>query len=165
MMNEMSCTHKLKIHFEFGELKVDLEGDPDTVTRELFTYLNKIYPALEMVKRLSFAPDLAELSTALVGIIKFAPEGIILENRELSAEQAILICLLGGYVGYKLGRGENDSMSASTLSKDSGKALKTISNQVALMADEGLVEKMGKGEYRITSLGIKRAEAIIGGLK
>ncbi len=161
----MSSTQKLKIHFEFGEIKVDLEGDPDTVTRELFTQLSKIYPALEMAKRLTFTPDLSKLSEALVGIIEFVPGGIILENRELSAEQAILICLLGGYVGHKLGRGENDSISASTLSKDSGKALKTITNQITLMADEGLVEKIGKGEYRITSLGIKRVETIIGGLK
>jgi hypothetical protein len=161
----MSGTQKLKIHFEFGEIKADLEGDPDTVARELFTQLSKVYPALEMAKRLTFAPDLAELSEALVGIIEFVPEGIILENRELSAEQAILICLLAGYVGHKLGRVENDSTSASILSKDSGKALKTISNQIALMTDEGLVEKTGKGEYHITSLGIKRAEAIIGGLK
>ncbi len=161
----MSSTQKLKIHFEFGEIKVDLEGDPDRVTRELLNQLSKFYPALEIAKRLTFTPDLSKLSEALVGVIEFVPEGIILENRQLPAEQSILICLLGGYVGYKLGIKENDSMFVSSLSKCSGKALKTISNQIALMADEGSVEKIGKGEYRITSLGIKKVEAIIGGLK
>ena len=126
---------------------------------------DKVYPALEMARKLTFAPDLTRLSEALVGIVELTPEGVLLNRRELSAEQAILICLLGGYVGYRLGRWESDSMSASVLSKVSGKALKTISNQIALMVDEGLVERVGRSEYRITSLGIKRAEAIAGGLR
>jgi len=156
---------KLKLHLEIGDTKVDLEGDPDTVIRGLLTQLAQVYPALELARKLTFFPDLAKLSEILTGIIEFAPEGILLNRRELSAEQVILICLLGGYIGHKLGRVESDSMSTSVLSKVSGKALKTISNQIALMVDEGLVERVGRSEYRITSLGIKRAEAIAGGLK
>jgi len=156
---------RLKLHLELGDTKVDLEGDPDTVTRELLTQLAKVYPALEMARKLTFAPDLAKLSEALTDIVEFAPEGIVFNRRELSAEQVILICLLSGYVGYRLGKMESDSISRSLLSKVSGKALKTIANQIALMVDEGLVEKVGKAEYRITSLGIKRAEAVAGGLR
>lgn len=161
----MSSTPKLKLHLEIGEAKVDLEGDPDQVIRGLLTQLAEVYPALETARKLTFFPDLTKLSEALIGIIEFTPDGVLLNRRELSAEQAILICLLGGYVGYRLGRGGSDSMSASVLSKVSGKALKTISNQIALMVDEGLVERVGRSEYRITSLGIKRAEAIAGGLR
>jgi hypothetical protein len=161
----MSEPQKLKAHLEIGEMKVDLEGDPDTVTKELLTQLTQIYPALEIAKKLIFAPDIIKLSEVITGILEFAPEGIILNKRELSAEQAILVCLLGCYIGSRFGREKSDSMSALRLSKVSGKALKTISNQIALMVDEGLVEKIGKGEHRITSLGIKRAEAIAGGLK
>jgi len=161
----VSSIPKLKLHLEIGETKVDLEGDPDTVTRGLLTQLAQVYPTLEMARRLTFVPDLAKLTEALTGIIEFTPEGVLLNRRELSAEQAILICLLGGYVGYRLGKGASDCMSASVLSKVSGKALKTISNQIALMVDEGLVERVGRSEYRIISLGIKRAEAIAGGLR
>ena len=161
----MSSIQRLKLHFEIDDAKVDLEGDPDQVTRELLTYLTKVYPTLEIARKLTFVPDLAKLSEALAYIIEFTPEGILFNRKELSAEQAILICLVGAYVGYRLGRAESDSMSASVLSKVSGKALKTISNQIALMVDEGLVERVGRSEYRITSLGIKRAETLAGGLK
>lgn len=160
----MSNTSKLKLHFELNDTKVDLEGDPDIVIRELLYQLSKVYPTLEMVKKLTFTPDLVKLAEVLTGIVEFVPEGILLNNRELSAEQAILVCLLGGYVGYRVGRLEDNFMPASSLSKITGKALKTISNQIALMVDEGLVEKVGKGEYSITSLGIKKAEVIAGGL-
>lgn len=161
----MSDPPRLKLHLELGDTKVDLEGDPDQVTRELLTHLAEIYPTLDIARKLTYAPDLIKLSEALTGIVEFAPEGIILNRRELSAEQAILVCLLGSYVGYRLGKCESDSMSALGLSRVSGKALKTISNQIALMVDEGLVDRVGRSEYRVTSLGIKRAEAVAGGLR
>jgi hypothetical protein len=156
---------RLKLHVETGETRIDIEGDPDTVSREFLRQLAEVYPALELAKRLTYAPDIAKLSESLVGILEFASEGILLNRRDLSAEQAILVCLLGGFVGYRIGRRDADYMSASTLSKASGKAVKTISNQLALMVDEGLVEKLGKGDHRITSHGIKKAEAVAGGLR
>jgi len=58
-----------------------------------------------------------------------------------------------------------DSLSAAGLAKATGKALKTVANQVAWMVDEGLIERVGRGEYRITSRGIKRAEEIAVNLK
>ena len=161
----MDEKQKLKLHFEIDDLKVDLEGDSETVSREFLTQLADVYPSFSLARRLSFNPDLVKLSEGLVGLVEFVPEGIILNRRDLSAEQAILICLLGAYIAYKLDRREADSMSASTLSKITGKALKTISNQITLMVDETLVEKVGKGEYRITTLGIKRADGIAGGLR
>jgi hypothetical protein len=156
---------KLKLHFELDSMKVDLEGDPETVSREFLTHLSSILPSFDLARKLSFNPDLVKLSEGLVGLVEFVPEGIILNRRDLSAEQAILVCLLGASISYKIGKRDVDSMSASTLSKITGKALKTISNQVTLMVEETLVEKVGKGEYHITTLGIKKAEAIAGGLK
>ncbi|MCJ7759651.1 hypothetical protein MUP59_00710 [Candidatus Bathyarchaeota archaeon] len=161
----MGENSKLKLHFELDNLKVDLEGDPETVSREFLTQLADIYPSFNIARKLSFNPDLMKISEGLVGLVEFVPEGIILNRRDLSAEQAILICLLGVHISYEMGRWAADSMSAAALSKITGKALKTISNQVALMVEETLVEKIGKGEYRITTLGIKRADAIAGGLK
>ena len=156
---------RIKLHIETGQTVIDIEGDPDTVSREFLRQMAEVYPALELAKRLTYSPDIAKLSEILVGILEFASDGILLNRRDLSAEQAILICLLGEFVGHRIGRREVDSMSAATLAKASGKALKTISNQLALMVDEGLVEKLGKGEYRITSHGIKKAEAVTGGLR
>ena len=161
----MDEKQKLKLHFEIDDLRVDLEGDSETVSREFLTQLATVLPSFSLARKLSFNPDLVELSEGLVGLVEFVPEGIILNRRDLSAEQAILICLLGAYIACRLDRREADSMSASTLSKITGKALKTISNQITLMVDETLVEKVGKGEYRITTLGIKRADGIAGGLR
>ena len=75
-------------------------------------------------------------------------------------EEAIIISLVGSYVGYRLGKADRDNDSANGLAKTTGKALKTISNQLAWMIDDGLVERVDRGRYRITSLGITHFEQI-----
>lgn len=161
----MNDPSNLKLHIEFGDAKADFEGNPDDVAKAFLTFLNKIYPTFELAQRLTFNPDLAKLAEGLVGILKFTPEGVILVSTELPADEAIILSLVGVYVGSRLGKIENDAMAANGLSKMTGKALKTISNQVAWMVDDGLVERVGRGEYRITSIGIMRSEKILQELK
>ena len=165
MREEVDNQPSLKVHVEFGDAKADFEGNPDDVAKAFLTFLNKIHPTFELAQRLTFNPDLAKLSEGLVGILKFTPEGAILVFTELPADEAIILSLVGVYVGSRLGRVTNDAMSANGLSKMTGKALKTISNQLAWMVDYGLVERVGRGEYRITSIGIMRSEKILQELK
>ncbi|MFH0896535.1 MAG: hypothetical protein V1850_00595 [Candidatus Bathyarchaeota archaeon] len=156
----MSDKGKLKIHVEFGELRADFEGNPDEVARAFLTSLSNIYPCLELATKLVFQPDLSRLADSLVGLVKFAPEGLLVLTGEAPAEETIIISLVGNYVGYRLGKIESDTDSANGMAKTTGKALKTISNQLAWMIDDGLVERVGRGSYRITSLGIRRFEQI-----
>jgi hypothetical protein len=156
---------KLKLHFEVGDIKGDLEGETDDVVRALLVQLAKVFPSLELAKKLSFSPDLVELSNNLVRVVEFAPDGLLLIAKELPADEAIVVTLLGMYVGYRLGKVQSESLPALGLSKATGKALKTVSNQIAWMVDEGLVERVGRGEYRIASLGIKRGQNITAELK
>ena len=152
---------ELKIHVEFGELKQDFEGSPDDVVRAFMTTLSNIYPCLELATELVFQPDLIKLAKNLYGLVKFAPEGLLLLPTDIPAEEAIILALVGIYVGYKLGKIDCDTDSASVLAKITGKALKTISNQLPWMIDDGLVERVDRGRYRITSLGIIRFEKIV----
>ena len=161
----MNSLLNLKVHVEFGDSKADFEGNPDDVTKAFLAFLSGTYPAFELAKRLTFTPDIAKLAENLVGIIEFSPEGLLVTFQDLPAEEAILLSLIGAYLGYKFGKIGSDALSAVGLSKTTGKALKTVSNQLAWMVDDGLVERIGRGEYRITSAGIKRSEKIIQEIK
>jgi predicted transcriptional regulator len=99
---------------------------------------------------------LVRLAESLIGFVEFAPEGVLVLTRDVLSEEAIIISLVGSYVGYRLGRIEDEADSASGLAKSTGKALKTISNQLSWMVDDGLVERIERGKYRISSFGIKR---------
>jgi len=161
----VSSQPSLKVHVEFGESKADFEGTPDEVAKAFINFLNNVYPAFELAKKLSFNEDTVKLAETLVGVVEFAPEGLLLTVQDVSAEEAILLSLLGAHVGNKLGKVESEALSAIGLSKTTGKALKTISNQLAWMVDDNLVERIGRGEYKITSTGIKHSEKILQELK
>ena len=156
---------KLKVHVEFGELKQDFEGHPDEVVRAFMNSLSNIYPSLELTRELIFHPDLIKVAESLEGLVKFAPEGLLLLATEVPAEDAIILSLVGIYVGYRLGKHDSDTISANVLSKITRKALKTISNQLPWMIDDGLVERVDRGRYRITSLGIILSKKISEKLK
>ncbi|MFH0748499.1 MAG: hypothetical protein V1915_01050 [Candidatus Bathyarchaeota archaeon] len=157
----MSNHDRLKVHVELGELKQDFEGTPDEIVKAFLTSLANIYPSLELAKKLVFQPDLSRLAENLVGLVKFAPEGLLVLTQETPSEEAIMISLVGSYVGYRLGKIDSDTDSANGLAKTTGKALKTISNQLAWMIDDNLVERVDRGRYKITSLGITKFEQII----
>jgi hypothetical protein len=156
----MSGKDRLKLRVEWEGFTEDLEGNPDNVVRALVASLSQLYPSLNVARQLVFQPDLTQLANSLIGLVEFAPEGILVLASESPAEDAIVIALVGSYVGYRLGQIDDDTCSAMNLAKYTGKALKTISNQLAWMVDDGLVERVKRGKYRIASLGIKRFERI-----
>ena len=151
----------MKVHVEYGDLKEDFEGDPDDVVRAFLTSLSKVYPSLEVVKKLVFQPNLSKLTDDLAGLVKFAPEGLLVMTSDVPSEEAMIISLAGSYLGHRLGQLDSDATSANNLAKTTGKALKTISNQLAWMIDDGIIERVGRGQYRITSLGLIRCEQIV----
>jgi hypothetical protein len=155
----MSEQKKLKAHLEFGEAKVDFEGDVNQVFEATVRFLTQIYPNLEILDRIAFTPDLTRLAEKLIGLVEITPEGpILVSNLKVSAKEAICLALLGANVGNRLGKLPKETLSSADLSKLTGKAGKTISNEMPQLASEGLVERTAEGEYRITVLGIKRTE-------
>ncbi len=152
---------KLKAHIVFGEAYVDMEGSADEVFESLVRFLSKVYPSLEMAQRLTFNPDIAELANALTGVIQLAREGVLITSpKTLAARDALILALTGAYVGRRLGILEKESLTGRQLKMATGKAGKTIMNQLPKMIEAGVVEKLAKGEYRITAAGLREGQAV-----
>jgi len=152
---------KLKAHVVFGEAYMDIEGSPDEVLESLVRFLTKVYPSLGMVQRLAFSPDIAELADALTGVVEIAQGGpLITSSKPLPAREALILALTGAHVGHKLGILEKESLTGQQLKMATGKASKTVMNQLPKMIEEGVVEKLQKGEYRVTALGLRQSQAV-----
>ena len=157
----MTTQPLLRIHVEFGQEKLDFEGNADEVFKAFIDFLNKIYPNLEIARQLIFMPDIKKLAEGLVGVVEISAEGpILISGRELPTEETVLIALLGLYIGNSLRKLQKSCLSPNELSKATGKAYKTIMNQLPKMIDKGLVEKAER-EYKISDFGIIRAQNII----
>jgi len=162
----MSGQNKIKVHLEFGEVKVDFEGDVNQVFEFIVHFLTEVYPNLEILRNLVYTPDLTNLAAKLVGRVEITAEGpVLVSGSELSARDAACIALLGAHIGNRLGKLTKESLSSGDLAKITGKARKTISNEVPRLVADGLVERTAEGEYKLTILGIRRAEDMLTGKK
>ena len=146
----------IRVEVQYGDLKHTVEGDVDQVLTELMKFFSSIYPALDTFSAISFTPDYAELTRNLAEFINIGPQGeIILLKSGLSADKAIGVVLLGAHVARKIGKRQSDDMSVEELASSIRKALKTIRNTIVDMAKSNLLERTGRGTYRVTTIGMK----------
>jgi hypothetical protein len=158
-MNEQK---KLKVHLEFSDAKADFEGDVNQVFEAIIRFLTNVYPNLEILQSIVYAPDLAGISKKLVGLVEITSGGPVLVSEvEMPARDAMCIVLLSAYVGKRLGRLLKETLSSSELAKITGKARKTISNELPKLISEGTAERTEEGEYRLTTVGIRKTEDTI----
>ena len=158
----MDRNSKIKVNIEAEGMKASFEGDVEEVFRAISSFLFKVYPNMEIARKIIYSPDILELSEKISNIIKLTDEGPVLDRRiSLSARKIICLVLLASYIGFKLGRLERETLTTKEIARISGKARKTITNEVPWLIERGLIEKTSEGEYCITSLGIKHAEEIL----
>lgn len=147
--------HRIKAHLEYEGLKVDMEGGPDEVLHAVVDLLNRVFPSLEVVSKVTFTVDFMKLMEEASQIVKVAPEGpMLVSGIELTADDAITSSLVGAYVGYKLKKLPEPFLSIQDLSKITGKAVKTVRNQIAGALKEGIIKRAERGNYQITNMGI-----------
>jgi len=162
----VSQENKLRVHLEFGEVKADFEGDANQVFESVVRFLTQIYPDFEVLSRMVYTPDLISLSQKLAGLVEITSDGpLLVSSLDLPARDAACIAILAAHVGTKLGKLSKGTLSSSDLAKMTGKARKTISNEMPRLLSEGIIQRTPEAEYQITELGIRKTEATIDGYK
>jgi hypothetical protein len=147
---------KVEVTVRYRGLEVRFAGDINQVVRFFLEFLNKMLPNYELVSSLTITLDLEKLMKALEGIIAITPEGLIVTfSQELVGErETILLHLVKTYLGYQLGKLEKDFMSISDIiSVTSGKPSSSAA-RLSELVQMDWVERVGRGEYRITTYGI-----------
>jgi hypothetical protein len=149
---------KIRIHIEYENLKKDIEGSPDEAIQATLKFITEIYPNFELIQKVTFTPDITKILHEIEGIITITDQGPIIQplQTQLTVEEQIQLHLLGQYIGNKIGKYKENTLTLNDLTKMVGKGLGTISGQLTTMCDERTVEKAKRGEYRITSIGIKQ---------
>jgi len=144
----------LEVSVKYKGVEAKFLGKPDDVIRSFFGFMSKVLPAYEFVLALTLTVDLEELLKGIRGLIAFTPEGpvITVPKERLGGERNVIILnLIKAYVGYKTGRVEKDSLSTAEIGGKPG----TVGARLSELTDLGWVERVGRGEYRITTLGVK----------
>ncbi len=154
---------KIEVSVKFGDMEVKLFGTASEVVRSFLQFMGKVMPSYELVYRLTLTVDLERLLKDLEGVMAITPEGMILTKpREAIGErEAIMLHLIKGYVGYQLGKVNRDSLSISDILSLTGGKPSSTAARLSELVDLGWVDRVGRGEYRITTYGVTQFQESI----
>ena len=153
----MSEEGKVEMLLRYRGMEIKLSGTPNEVTRAFLDFMSKMLPAYEIVSHLVMSVDLDRLLRDLEGIIALTPEGVIVTvpREHMGERETIVLHLLKTNVGYHLGMLDQDAISLADILTQTGGKPSTTAARLSELVNQGWVERVGRGMYRITTLGIK----------
>jgi len=145
------------VHIKYQETEQTFTGDANQVWISINRFFTEMLPALQTVKKALLTVDLESLIEDCKNIIAVAPEGpvLLVPKQKLTDSETLTLNLLAAYIGNKFGQ-TKDVLSKEELQAGLGKSAKITSTRVGELIREGLATKTQEGNYKITTLGIKR---------
>lgn len=147
----------LEVTIRYGTLEKKITGPPDQVAKEVFAFLMKTVPELELASHLALSIDIRELAQACEGVIAITPEGVVVTvpTDKLADRELVLLHLARVRIAQVLGKSEKDLIQSADLIAATKKSGGTVAGRLSELCGENLAERKGKGEYRITTLGLR----------
>ncbi len=151
-----SLAQPLEVIIKFGTLEKKITGPPDQVAQEVLSFLNNVIPQLELASHLSLSVDINELAKACEGILAVTPEGVVVMAPidQLADRELLLLHLAKASIAHILGKSDKDLVQSADLIVATKKSAGTVAGRLSELCGESLAERKGKGEYRVTTLGM-----------
>jgi hypothetical protein len=146
----------LEVTIKYGTLEKKITGPPEQVAKEVFSFLTKALPELELASHLALSVDLNELAKASEGVLAVTPEGVVatVPLDKLADRELILFHLAKARIAQMLGKSEKDFVQSTDLIAATKRTSGTVAGRLSELCTESLAERKGKGEYRATTLGL-----------
>jgi hypothetical protein len=131
-------------------------GNPADVAKTVLSFLTSLIPQLELAAHLVLSVDLSKIAEACEGVMAITPEGLVLtvSTEGLADRELVLLHLAKQKIAEMTGKSESDTVQASDLTAATKRSSGTVAGRLSELCAESLVERKGKGEYRITTLGL-----------
>ncbi|MGP8068721.1 MAG: hypothetical protein ACLP5V_02390 [Candidatus Bathyarchaeia archaeon] len=151
-----SLAQPLEVIIKYGTLEKKITGQPNQVAQEVLSFLNKAIPQLELASHLSLSVDVNELAKACEGILAVTPEGVVVTVPidQLADRELLLLHLAKARIAQMLGKSDKDLVQSADLIVATKKSAGTVAGRLSELCGESLAERKGKGEYRVTTLGM-----------
>jgi hypothetical protein len=145
------------IHIKYQENEQTFTGDANQVWVCVNRFFTEMIPALQTIKKALLTVDIENLIEDCKNVVAVSPEGpvLLVSKQKLTDSETLTMHLLAAYIGNKLGQSK-DVLSKEELQAGLGKSAKITSTRVGELIREGLATKTEEGNYKITTLGIKR---------
>jgi len=151
---------KISVQIKFRDVEETFSGSAE----ETWLFLNRLFgeflPTFEIANRLWLSVDLQKLAKDVESVISFSKEGanLLLPKSKLTDNETLILWLLAGYLGNKLGFLENEAMSKEDLQAKLGKSGKITSTRLGELVKNDLVERMDDDKFKITTFGVVQVQ-------
>ena len=144
------------MQIKYGDVEQTFTGSVEDVWLSLNRFFGEFLPSFEVARRLVLSVDLEGLVKACEGLIGFSREGanLLVSKDRLTDNEALLLWLLAGYVGFSLGLVGSDCVSKEELQAKLGKSGKIASTRLGELVKSDMVAKTADDKYRITTFGV-----------
>ena len=148
---------KVTVHIKYQDFEQTFTGDANQVWISVNRFFNEMVPALDTVKKALLTVDLEDLIEDCKNVIAVAPEGpvLLVSRSKLTDSETLTLHLLAAYIGNKLGHSK-EVLTKEELQAGLGKSAKITSTRLGELIRDGLATKTDEGNYKITTLGIRR---------
>jgi hypothetical protein len=145
------------VHIKYQETEQTFTGNPNQVWRSINKFFSEMIPTIQIIKKVLLTVDLENLIEDVKNFIALTPEGpvLLVSKQELTDSETLSLQLIAAFIGNKLGQSKN-AQSKEELQTGLGKSAKITSTRLGELMRQKLATKTEEGNYKITTLGIKR---------
>jgi len=151
---------KITVHVKYKNVEQSFIGNVDDVWVSVNRFFSQVIPSFNMARKVMLTVDLQKLMEDVEGVIAIAPEGpeLLISKQNFTDSETIQLYLLAVHIGHRLGHLNRDSFSKEELQTRLGKSSKITSTRLGELCREGMATKTEEGNYKITTIGIKRLQ-------
>ena len=156
----MSETGLVTVHVKYGSVEQTFSGNVNDVWVGVNKFFSELIPAFDVANKVTLTIDLAKLIEDFKDAIAIAPEGpeVLIPKEKLTDSENLQFHLLAAYIGYRLGKQSTDAMTKEELQVKLGKNMKITTTRLGELVKQGNVIKTSEGNYRITTIAIKKLQ-------
>jgi len=149
-------TEKVTVHIKYRDVEKTFSAPIEETWLLLNKFFNEFVPSFEIANKLWLSVDLQKIAKDCEGLIAFSKEGssLLVSKNKLTDNEALLVWLLAGYVGHKLGMLETDALSKEELQVKLGKSGKITSTRLGELVKNDVAMKTVDDKFRLTTFGV-----------
>ena len=156
---EEAQTKQIKVQIDANGLHYESSGNAEDVIPQLLQFLSKAVPTYDVARKLIYMPDLVGLTDRIAEFAKITNTNqLLLTRNDLPTEKSLSIVLFMAHLAAKFAKRSSDSLNIEEIATAVSKAPKTIRNTIVKMQKSGLIERIERGNYRITPKGFMDLE-------
>jgi len=147
---------EIAVQVKYKDVEETFSGRVNDVWICVNRFFSEFIPTFEVSKKLVLTVDLQNLVKACEGVIAFAEDGphLLVSRSKLTDNETLVLLLLAGYVGCKLGLVESHVVSKEDLQARLGKSSKIVSTRLGELVKREIAVKTKDGKYRISTFGV-----------